>query len=82
MIVGIALSGITYAGPSTQVEGSIVIGGENGQNGGDEQNGLEVAGSYALNELWYAGGILGRYTRDTGNGDVDNTYLNLNGVNG
>lgn len=78
MIVGIALSGIAYAGPSTYVEGGIIIGGENGQNGNDEQDGLEAAGSYALNELWYAGGALGQYTVDTGNGDIDHTYLNLN----
>ena len=79
MIVGIALSGIAYAGPSTHVEGGIIIGGENGQNGSNDQSGLEAAGSYAFNELWYVGGALGRYTRDTGNGDIDNTYLNANG---
>jgi hypothetical protein len=79
MIVGIALSGVAYAGTSTHVEGGIIIGGENGQNGGNDQSGLEAAGSYAIDELWYVGGALGRYTRDTGNGDIDNTYLNANG---
>ncbi len=78
MIVGIALSGIAYAGPSTHVEGGIVIGGENGQNGSNKQNGLEAAGSYAFDERWYVGGVLGRYTRETGSGDIDNTYLNAN----
>jgi hypothetical protein len=79
MIVGIALSGIAYAGPSTHVEGGIIIGGENGQNGSGRQDGLEAAGAYALDELWYVGGALGRFTRETGGGDIDNTYLNANG---
>ncbi len=79
MIVGIALSGIAYAGPSTHVEGAIVIGGENGKNGGGRQDGLEAAGAYAFDELWYVGGALGRYSRETGGGDIDNTYLNGNG---
>jgi hypothetical protein len=79
MIVGIALSGIAYAGPATHVEGALIVGGENGQNGGGDQGGLEAAGNYAIDENWYVGGVLGRYTRDTGNGDIDNTYLNLNG---
>jgi hypothetical protein len=82
MIVGIALSGIAYAGPSTYVEGGIIIGGENGKNGGGRQDGLEAAGAYALSELWYVGGALGRYTRElagTGGADLENNYLNGNG---
>jgi hypothetical protein len=82
MIVGIALSGFAYAGPSTYVEGGIIIGGENGKNGGGRQDGLEAAGAYALSELWYVGGALGRYTRElagSGGSDRENTYLNANG---
>jgi hypothetical protein len=79
MIFCMALSGIAYAGPSTHVEGAIIIGGENGQNGGGKQDGLEAAGNYAFDENWYVGGVLGRYTRETGGGDIDNNYLNARG---
>lgn len=79
VIVSIGLSGIAFAGPSTHVEGAIVLGGENGQNGSNKQDGLEAAGSYAFDELWYVGGVVGRYTRETGGGDIDNTYLSGNG---
>ena len=79
LIAGIGLSGIVLAGPSTFVEGAYVTGGENGQNGAGNQDGLEATGAYAFNELWYVGGIVGRYTRETGSGDIDNTYLAGNG---
>lgn len=79
LVLSIAFCNIAFAGPSTFVEGGLIIGGENGQNGSNEQGGLEVTGSYAFKGNWYAGGNLGRYTRDTSGGDVKNTYVNFNG---
>lgn len=79
LVLSVAFCHIAYAGPSTFIEGGVIIGGENGQNGPNEEGGLEATGRFAFGGNWYAGGNLGRYTRDRANGDIKNTYVNFNG---
>ena len=79
IVLSIAFCNVAYAGASTFVEGALIIGGENGQNGSNEQGGAEVTGRYAFKGNWYAGGNLGQYTVDTNAGDIDHTYVNFNG---
>jgi hypothetical protein len=76
LFVGVMLSTAAFAGPSSFVELAYITGGENGENGPGKENGFEVAGRYALNELWYLGGALGTYDRSS---FAENDYLNLNG---
>ncbi|MGI9308381.1 MAG: hypothetical protein ACR2P6_03895 [Gammaproteobacteria bacterium] len=77
---GILLNSIAFAGPTTFLEGGIILGGENGQNGDGDESGYEITGSYALDDGWYAGGALGKYDRDNDTtGDTENTYFNING---
>lgn len=74
------LSSVALADAGTFIEVGYIIGGENGQDGdagNDSRNGLEVAGAFAFDEVWYIGGVLGRYDRDDIN--VENTYLAING---
>ena len=81
----LALTGTAFADASTFVEVGYIIGGENGQdannanvnNNSGERQGLEVAGAFAIDEMWYIGGVLGRYDRDDIN--TENTYLAING---
>jgi len=80
VLAGLALSGIAVAAPSTYIEGALIDGGDNGRNGGSDQAGLEVAGSFSFGNNWYVGGALGRFNRDLNNsGEIKNTYFNLNG---
>lgn len=76
-LIGLALSGAALAAPSSYVELGYITGGENGENGSGEENGFEVAGSFAFNKMWYAGGIIGGYERDSI--DAENDYFNING---
>jgi len=76
-LTGLALSGAALASPSTYVELGYITGGENGENGTGDQDGFEVAGSYAFNNMWYAGGAFGSYDRDSSN--TKNDYFNING---
>ena len=77
VLIGLALNSVALAGTSTYVEGAYISGGENGENGSGEESGLELAGGYALSELWYVGGVLGSYERDDSN--TDNDYINFHG---
>jgi hypothetical protein len=78
-LIGMLLSGGAFAGASSFVDGGLVIGGkgDGSQNGsaGNSSGGIEVTGAWAINDLWYIGGVGGSYS----NGDVDNTYLAFNG---
>jgi len=73
--VGLLLSTAVFAGTSTYVDVGYITGGENGENGGPRQDCLEVAGSFAVNNLWYVGGVLGSYDRRE---LATNDYLNVN----
>ena len=81
LLIGMAMSGAVLAGPATYVEFGYVTGGENNDrgdsvSGNDKKNGWELAGSYAFDQNWYAGGIIGTYDRrDT----AENDYINFNG---
>jgi hypothetical protein len=76
MLLALMLSTAAMAAPATYVEGAYVMGGKNGENGSGSQNGFEVAGSAALSERWYIGGVLGSFDRSSFG---DNDYLNING---
>ena len=83
-IVGMVLSGAAFAGASSYVDGGLVIGGkgsgsQDGAGAGNNNGGIEVTGAWAINDLWYIGGVGGTYTREGNNGDTDNTYLAFNG---
>ena len=76
-VMGMMLSGAAFAGASSYVDGGLVIGGEGSgsQDGsaGNSSGGIEVTGAWAINDLWYIGGVGGNYTREDGGGDTDNT---------
>jgi len=78
VLAGLTLSAGAMAGPSTFIEGALIDGGENARNGNGDQAGLEIIGSYAINDSWYVGGGIGRFTNDAPNGDTDNDYININ----
>jgi hypothetical protein len=82
-LIAMMLSGGAFAGASSFVDAGLVIGGEGSgsQDGsaGNSSGGIEVAGAWAINDVWYIGGVGGNYTREGGNGDTDNTYLAFNG---
>ena len=79
MAAFLVLGSVAMAGPATFVEVALIDGGENGRNGGGDQFGIEVTGDVGLGENWYVGGILGQFDRETGGGDIENTYLNAHG---
>jgi hypothetical protein len=61
------------------VEAAVIDGGENARNGPGDGAGLEVVGIFGFAQVWYAGGILGRYEQDLDDpgDDIENLYLNL-----
>ena len=75
----LVFSGVVAAGPSTFVEIALIDGGENGRNGSSDGGGFEATGDVGLGDHWYVGGILGIFTRDFSDGDIDNTYFNAHG---
>jgi len=76
LTAGLMLSTAAVAAPASFIELAYITGGENGENGPDRQNGLEVAGRWGINDQWYLGGIIGTYDRDN---VADNDYFNVNG---
>jgi Outer membrane protein beta-barrel domain len=79
---GIALAQAPTARPPveapTLVEAAVIDGGENARNGAGDGAGVEVVGIFGFAQVWYAGGILGRYEQDLdGGGDIESLYLNL-----
>jgi hypothetical protein len=78
-VVGLLFSGVTFAGASSFVDVGLVIGGENGQDGGGDNGGIDITGAWAIDDTWYIGGVGGRYSREGNNGDTDYTYLAFNG---
>ena len=75
-VMGMMLSGAAFAGASSYVDGGLVIGGEgsgsqDGAGAGNNNGGIEVTGAWAINDLWYIGGVGGTYSRETNNGDID-----------
>ena len=78
LCVASMISSAALADASSFVEFAYIDGGENGsQNGGPQQDGFEFTGAYAFNEVWYLGGIAGRYEVDS-NGP-ENDYFNIHG---
>jgi hypothetical protein len=62
----------------TFVEAAVIDGGENARNGAGDGSGVEVVGIFGFADVWYAGGILGRYEQDQDPGDdIESLYLNL-----
>jgi len=60
------------------VEAAVIDGGENARNGAGDGAGLEVVGIFGFAQVWYAGGILGRYEQDLDPGDdIESLYINL-----
>jgi hypothetical protein len=83
-LIAMMLSSGAFAGASSFVDAGLVIGGEgsgsqDGGGAGNNNGGIEVTGAWAINDLWYIGGVGGNYTREGGNGDTDNTYFAFNG---
>lgn len=76
LLMGLALSNVVLAGSSTYLEAAYITGGENGENGPGDENGGEIAGSFAIGEKWYIGGVLGSYDRDAISTTNDYIYIN------
>ena len=81
-LVAMVLNSAAMAAPSTFAELGLIVGGENGGNAeNSEVGGLEIAGSFAFNEVWYAGGVIGGFESDPfgNNTKTENDYINING---
>jgi hypothetical protein len=77
LVVGLVLSNTAMAGSSSYLDVGYITGGENGENGPGDENGGEIAGSFAFGEKWYVGGVIGSYDRDAI--DTTNDYIYING---
>ena len=79
VLVGLAMSSIALAGPSSYAEFALITGGENNsRNSSGKENGFEFAGAWAFNDSWYVGGIAGEYDQRADSAR-DWTYFNVNG---
>jgi len=77
VLVGLAMSSIALAGPSSFAEFALVTGGENNsRNSGGKENGFEFAGAWAFNDNWYIGGVAGEYDQRDAR---EWTYFDING---
>jgi hypothetical protein len=77
VLVGLAMSGVALAGPSSFAEFALVTGGENNsRNSTGKENGFEFAGAWAFNDNWYIGGVAGEYDQRNAR---EWTYFDING---